>query len=154
MANKNTQKIYEISFHLIPTMDEEGVLKVFEQIKKSITKEGEIINDENPVRQNLTYTIHHTVRQSDGSHNNYDEAYFGSVKFRASREYVRELHQDIQGNEEVLRFLILETAEEDTRIGEVLPGTEENVSEEETKEKNSDEIKKPGESDKTDSDKK
>lgn len=142
MANKNTQRMYEISFHLIPTMDEKEAAEVYKRIKETIAKGGEMTNEENPVRQDLAYTIRHTVRQSDGSYNTYNEAYFGSVKFKTSRDFVKELHQKVRDNKDVLRFLILETVEEDTRVGETLPGTEENISDEGTEGGNDNKTKK------------
>lgn len=151
MANKKTQKVYEISFHLIPTIDKEKVPAAYERIKGIIAKEGEIVSDEEPMHMDLAYTIRHPVRQSDGSYNNYNEAYFGSVKFKASQEFVKKLHKEIQNNEEALRFLILETAEEDTRIGKVLPGTEE--EEEGNAEKEKEKDKNTTEKENTDTDK-
>ena len=124
MANKSIEKVYEIGLHLIPTIEEEKVSEVFGHIKEVIEKGGETVSDENPVRQDLAYTIRHAARQSDSSYNTYNEAYFGSIKFKASREFVKELHKDVKEDENVLRFIILETAEDDTRIGDVLPGTE------------------------------
>ena len=128
MANKDTQKVYEVSFHLLPTLDEGEVSSVVNDIRKIITGEGEVVNEDAPARRDLAYTIRHTVRQSDGSYNNYNEAYFGSIKFKASQEFAKKLHQDMRNNEHILRFLIVGTVEEDTRIGDVLPGTEEEES--------------------------
>ena len=141
MANKNTQKVYEVSFHLLPTLDEGEVSGMVNDIRKIITGEGEVISEDAPVHQGLAYTIRHTVRQSDGSYNNYNEAYFGSIKFKASQEFAKKLHQDIRNNERVLRFLIVGTVEEDTRIGDVLPGTEEeeNATDKKTAKKNTSE---------------
>ena len=83
-----------------------------------------MLGEEEPTRRNLAYTIRHTVRQSDGSYNRYDEAYFGSVKFRALRRGVKQIEDSLLGDAEVLRFLLLETVAEDTRVGEVLPDVE------------------------------
>ncbi len=124
MANKNEEKVYEVSFHLVPTIDPDKVSAVFDRVKGVIAEKGEVLSEEQPEKRDLAYTVRHTVRQRDGSYNRYDEAYFGSVKFRALRGDAGRIELTLTQDEEVLRFLLLETAEEDTRIGEVLPGDE------------------------------
>ena len=124
MANKNEEKVYEVSFHLVPDIDPDKVSAVFDWVKGIVSEKGEVLSEEQPVKRDLAYTVRHTVRQRDGSYNRYDEAYFGSVKFRALRGAVRQIELTLTQDEEVLRFLLLETVEEDTRIGEVLPGDE------------------------------
>ena len=125
MGNKSTEKVYEVSFHLVPTIDDDGVLKAFDRVKGAVSEKGKVLGEEHPVLRDLAYTIRHTVRRRDGSYDRYDEAYFGSVKFSSPRDGVRQVEQSLLGDDEVLRFLVLETSAEDTRIGEVLPGTEE-----------------------------
>ena len=124
MANKEMEKVYEVSFHLVPTIPSDAVSGVFERIKGGIAKDGEILSEVFPVLRDLAYTIRHTVRQGDGSYNRYTEAYFGSVKFRSLREHSNNVARMLQDDEEVLRSLLLETVAEDTRIGEVLPDVE------------------------------
>ena len=148
MSNKKVTKIYEAGLHLIPTIEKDKVSGVFEEIKKAITAEegSEILSENQPELQNLAYTIRHTVRQGDGSYNRYDESYLGSVKFRATREGVVGVKKSLQGNESILRFIVLETPEEDTRIGEKLPDEEaEEAAEAEAEAVKAAENKKDGE---------
>ena len=128
MRNKSTDKVYEVSFHLIPTMDADGALVAFERVKKVVSERGKVLSEEHPVLRDLAYTIRHTVRQRDGTYDRYDEAHFCSVKFSAPRDSVKQVEQVLSGDDEVLRFLLLETSAEDTRLGEVLPGDEEEKS--------------------------
>ncbi len=125
MGNKSPEKVYEVSFHLIPTLDADGVLKVFERVKKVVSETGKVLSEEHPVLRDLAYMIRHTVRQRDGSYNRYTEAHFGSVKFSAPRDSVKQVERALLDDDEVLRFLMLETSAEDTRAGEVLPEDEE-----------------------------
>ena len=145
MGNKKTQKIYEISFHLVPDKEEEILRKMREGIKENIAKNGEIIGEEELIHKDLAYTIRHTVRQSDGSYNRYDEAYFGSIKFKASQDAVKKIEQTLRNNEAVLRFLATETVEEDTRIGDSLPDDKNDDEESEQKENKEDAEEKEGE---------
>lgn len=124
MVNKKNEKIYEVGLHIIPTIEDDKVSTVFEDLKNSVVENAEVLSAEDPERRDLAYTIRHAVRRSDGSYERYDASYFGSIKFRASQEGVQKVRQSFQGNEQVLRFVILETAEEDTRIGDDLPGEE------------------------------
>ena len=120
MATKKTQKIYEVSFHLIPDVAENADTK-FEEIQGKLSS-GEIIGSERPESVALAYTIRHNVRKQDGSYSRYDDALFGSVKFRATPAFVEEFRRTLQADNDILRFLILESIEGTTRIGETLPG--------------------------------
>ncbi len=122
MGNKKTEHIYEVSYHLLPSLSDDERERIVADIRGGVAQEGEILSVEELLRVDLAYTIRHTVRQGDGSYMKYDDAYFGSVKLRAPQEYMQKLHQHLQSNESVLRFLIVETVAEDTRIGEPLPG--------------------------------
>ena len=123
MSTKKTQKIYEVSFHLIPKVDNPD--KKCEEITGIITGNGEVISSEAPERINLAYTIRHTARGQDGLFARYDEAFFGSVKFKAGNDFVERLRQTLHADNDVLRFLIAETVEGDTRIGPNLPDADE-----------------------------
>ena len=125
MANKKVEKIYEVSFHLVPEMDEEAAARLAEDLRSAIADKNEVLGTEEIQRIDLTYTIRHRVRRSDGSYNRYNEAYFGAIKFRAPTSYVTTLDESLRKNESVLRFLIVETVAEDTRIGPDLPGGDE-----------------------------
>ena len=125
MANKKDSKIYEASFHIIPTLSMEDGAKVCAGIRDGIAGIGEILSTEDMREVDLAYTIRHMVRQGDGSYNRYDTAYFGSVKFTASPSDAEKLRGMLRADDSILRFLIMETVAEDTRISSVLPGTEE-----------------------------
>ena len=132
MATKKTHKVYEVSFHLLPTIGEQSGKKS-EEIKGNITaKGGEVLESVAPEQMDLAYTIRHSVRKQDGSYSRYDEAYFGSVKFKASQKSVKDIRQDLQADNDILRFLIVETVEGNTRIGPTLPGVEDEPKEQDT----------------------
>lgn len=125
MANKPTQNIYEVGFHIIPVLSDEEAVEMYAGIRAKIAEKGEVLGEDVPERIPLAYTIRHNVRRSDGSYARYDEAYFCSVKCRVPQEFAGTLRQDLGGNEHVLRFLITETVADDTRVGFVPPGSEE-----------------------------
>ena len=125
MATKQVEKVYEVSFHLLPTVDQDAVSSLFDRIKKVIGRGGEILSEAQPESRDLAYTVRHTVRQRDGSYGRYDASYFGSVKFVASPDFIAQVEKTLSDDEQVLRFLLLETIADDTRIGDVVPDAEE-----------------------------
>jgi ribosomal protein S6 len=108
---KETRPIYEVGFHVVPTVDEAGALKVAEAIKAAVMKgDAEIISEAAPSRMRLAYTIE---RATAGAREKYDEAYFGFIKFATERENVPALEAMLRSTREVLRHLLVETVRED-----------------------------------------
>ena len=123
------EKVYEVSVHYVPTLKEPEVGKKTEELKKAIMSTGEVLGEEPAQKVDLAYTIRHKTRRASGTYDRYSESYFGSVKFRSPQALVRTLHETLQGDDQVIRFLILETVSGDTRIGPVLPGEKEKKDE-------------------------
>ena len=122
MAVKKKEKTYEISVHYVPTLEESEAGEKLTSLKKTIESDGEVIGEEPVQKMNLAYTIRHKTRKGDGTYDRHDESYFGSVKFRSPQELIVTLQADLQGDDQVIRFLTLETVGDNTRIGPVLPG--------------------------------
>ena len=124
MASKMTQKVYEVSFHLLPTLSEEEAGSVFSSVESLISSDGEVLDTVSPELMDLAYPVRHSVRQEDGSYARHISSYFCSVKFRSPPSFVVSLQKYLQDDNSALRFLVVETVAEDTRIGSVLPGSE------------------------------
>lgn len=108
---KETRPIYEIGFHVVPTVDEAGAAKVAETIKAAVEKgDAEVISSSAPSRMRLSYTIE---RATAGKREKYDESYFGFIKFATEREHVAGLEQMLRADRNVLRYLLVETTRED-----------------------------------------
>ncbi|MDE0243630.1 MAG: 30S ribosomal protein S6 [Candidatus Kaiserbacteria bacterium] len=151
MAVKEKEKIYEVSVHYVPALEDAEIAKKIADLKETISASGTVLGEDPMQKISLAYTIRHKVRQSDGVYDRYDESHFGSVKFRSPQSLVRDIHTLLQGDGQVIRFIVLETADGDTRIGPVLPGEEkeEEGAEKEEKEgeKKADDKKKAKKSD-------
>ena len=107
----DTRPIYEIGFHVVPTVDEAGAAKVADMIKAAVVKnDAEVISEAAPSRMRLSYTIE---RATAGAREKYDEAYFGFIKFAIEREHVAGLEQILRANREILRYLFVQTIRED-----------------------------------------
>jgi ribosomal protein S6 len=105
--------VYELGYHILPTVRDEGVVEEVGKLKSAIEKQkGVLIMDENPALIRLAYPIDRVV---SGKHEKYDTAYFGWVKCELPLAHVLVLKRAIEENDNILRFLLIRTVREDTR---------------------------------------
>ena len=109
--------VYEVGFHLVPTVGEEGIPQALEAIRKALTNtlgDIEIIKENFPAKMTLAYMVERPVA---GSREKYTQSYFGWIKFAlaedATREGIPVLHTTLTAMPTVLRHLIIETVRED-----------------------------------------
>lgn len=104
-----TEMLYELGFHLLPTLSEEEVQKEFNGIKEAITKSGgEITVESAPALLDLQYTM---VQNIDSVNHKYETAHFGWVKFISEPANVTVIEEYLDGTMNVLRRLIVKTVE-------------------------------------------
>lgn len=104
-----TEKLYELGFHLVPTLSEEEVQEEFNGIKEAITKNGGSIKSESgPVLINLQYTM---VKNVDSVNHKYETANFAWVKFNAEPEVIEKINDYLDLHATVLRSLLIKTLE-------------------------------------------
>ncbi len=109
-SGKEKRPIYEVGFHVAPTVPEGEVGAVVEKIRAALGGEAEFINESFPQKMTLAYTI----ELSDaGKRDKYNEAYFGWIKFGTEREKIPAFENALRGMKEVLRFILIETVRED-----------------------------------------
>ena len=105
-------KVYEIGFHIAPSVAEDAVSAEFEVVKGLITKEGgEIIAEGAPELRDLAYSISKTVKAIKS---NYTKAYFAWVKFTLSPEAINKIKLALDESPIILRHLITNTVKEST----------------------------------------
>jgi len=110
--NDSDSRIYEIGFHVVPTVTEEEVVFVANTVKDLIeSAKGAIIMDQNPSLMDLAYSIDHIVANKKSI---YNSAYFGWIKFQMEPEAIHSIKDGLEKNENVFRFLIIKTVKEDT----------------------------------------
>lgn len=102
--------VYEIGYHLVPTISEDELAKSVEGIM-SLLKEAKVtfVGERFPAKMQLAYPI---TRRSQGKSATYDSAYFGWVAFEAPREAVAMFKSELDKNKDVLRFIIVRTDRE------------------------------------------
>jgi len=105
-------KVYELGYHLIPTLAEEEVPQYVNKIKDALDSYGAVvISEESPKRMELAYTMYPSVNNKKQK---YDKAYFGWIKFETDTESVEAFKKNMDGMDEVFRFLLIITVRENT----------------------------------------
>jgi ribosomal protein S6 len=110
--SKDTRTLYEVGYHLVPTVEESSLGTIVDALKAEIAKAGgEIVGQEAPEKMTLSYVIERAV---SGKREKYTESYFGWVRFRAAeRAGIPGLEAFIRGNKNILRYLLIETLPEE-----------------------------------------
>jgi len=112
MENDQESKVYEIGYHLIPTIGDEAVSTESDKIKAFIAENGgEIISEGAAEPVELAYSISKTVKATKSS---YTKAYFGWIKVTLAPEAVAKVKTALDASETVLRYLIASTVKEST----------------------------------------
>lgn len=108
-------RVYEIGFHLVPSLSEEDVANEVNIIKKAIEDAGGLFLTEGyPKMRNLEYTIEVpiTMPKSRFSH-----AHFGWIKFEADQKAPALIQDKLSRDENIIRMLIIKTVKENTLYG-------------------------------------
>lgn len=114
-------KIYELGYHIVPTVGEESLGSEVEKLKKLILdNKGSIISEEFPQIKNLSFEI---SKVSENKYNKFNKAYFGWVKFEIDSSLIGTISEKVTANPNVLRFIIVKTVKENTIYTPKVVGT-------------------------------
>lgn len=106
-------RIYEIGYHIIPTVPEDGLEKVVNAIRTVIEKAGgSFIAEGAPALMKLAYDM--DAREGD-RRVTHDRAYFGWLKFEAAPEVAALVDEALRTDQDILRYIVFKTVREDTR---------------------------------------
>ena len=107
--------VYEVGYHIVPTVSPENLPKEVEAVKAILGKVGAtIISEESPRMMTLSYPMLKVV----GPKRDYFEtAYFGWIKFEAEPKAAVELKKALDISEKILRFIIVKTVRGNTLHG-------------------------------------
>lgn len=110
-APKDPRPVYEVGFHVVPTVSDTELSSIVEKIRSEIEKGGaEIISEQFPEKMTLAYVIERSV---SGKREKYSESYFGFIKFATEREHIASVEGVLRGSKEILRYLLIETVREE-----------------------------------------
>lgn len=106
-------RIYEVGYHIVPTVAEEDLEKVVGGIRDLIEKAGgSFIAEGAPTLTRLSYEIDIKEGERRTSH---DRGYFGWLKFESLIPTAQALNEALKTNTNILRHIIFQTVREETR---------------------------------------
>lgn len=106
-------RIYEVGYHIVPTVAEDQVEKIVGEIRAQIEKAGgSFIAEGAPAMTRLAYDME--TREGD-KHVSHDRGYFGWLKFEAPIAAAEELNAAMAQNSQILRHIVFQTVREETR---------------------------------------
>jgi len=105
-------KIYEVGFHIVPTIAEDDVSSASNVIRDIVeSSQGVIISEGNPLLLQLAYPMDHIVENKKSI---FSSAYFGWIKFQIDPENIKMIKEGLEKDDNVFRFLITKTVREST----------------------------------------
>lgn len=111
-AIPNDPKIYEVGFHIVPTVPEDGVGARVTAIRDVIEgKGGHVIADEFPRHMELTYAM---TKIASNKRALYRSAYFGWIKFEVDPKDIKAIDAELKADDHILRFILVKTVRENT----------------------------------------
>ncbi|HVU75325.1 MAG TPA: 30S ribosomal protein S6 [Candidatus Paceibacterota bacterium] len=106
-------RIYEVGYHIIPTVDEGSLEQIVSSIRSKIEQAGgSFIAEGAPAQIKLAYPME--AREGD-KRVEHDRAYFGWVKFEAPTTIAKTLESELQADAKILRSIVFQTVREETR---------------------------------------
>jgi len=110
--NKNKKDtLYELGFHVVSSLSEEEAMGEVSNIKKKITDyKAEVLKEGKLELIDLAYTI---VKKIAGNNTKFNKSYFTWVKFYMNKENIELFKKDLDINENILRYLIIKTVDDD-----------------------------------------
>jgi ribosomal protein S6 len=107
-------RIYELGFHVAPTVPEEKVGAEVTAIRDVLQKEGAVmIAEEFPKQRLLSYPMR---KRASGRNLAFTNAYFGWMKYEAPIGGAKRLEAALKGLENILRCIVVETVREQTVV--------------------------------------
>ena len=102
--------VYEVGYHLIPSISEDELPAAVSAITDLLKGEGaEFVGERFPSTLPLAYPI---SRRLSGKRTTFDSAYFGWIAFELGKDSISKLKSFLDTNQNILRYLIVRTDKE------------------------------------------
>ena len=105
-------RVYELGFHLDPELPTEEVKKAYQATRDSITEQGTVVAEGEPVTVQLAYTI---SRQETAGRRDFASAYFCWIAYEATPENHAEIISSAGADKRIIRFIDLLTTKDMAR---------------------------------------
>ncbi|MAG12788.1 hypothetical protein CL630_03180 [bacterium] len=103
-------RLYELGYHLLPTLSEEEIPQEVGVLKDGIEKHsGAMVSDQMPRVMSLAYSMSKIMGQK---RKYFDTALFGWIKFQMSPKDLLEFDKELKHNKHILRFILVKIARE------------------------------------------
>ena len=114
MEYNDERRVYELGYHMVPTLTEEELQKEVDSLRGAISElKGTIVSESEPAPIELAYTM---VIGEGGKNTRYDTSFFGWIKFDLEPAQLAYLQDEvIADNKNILRHLLIKTVAEDTQ---------------------------------------
>lgn len=108
-------KTYEIGYLLSPFFPAEKVEETVEAMYKTLITDlgGELVFKTTPKMRPLSYPVSKFISNKKSTFN---EAYFGAVKFQLSPENIRTIKEQLEKDNNIIRFLIVSIPKNSDRV--------------------------------------
>ncbi len=104
-AHEGDTAVYELAYHILPTVAEGEVESVTGELKALLTSHGAVITDEEAAaRFELAYEIE---KYLEGKYRRFASAYFGWIRFTIDPAQLATVDEELRGNKKVLRHLTI-----------------------------------------------
>ena len=105
MEEVKAKPLYEVGYHLLPTVTEEEVGAEVARVREAIeSRGGSVVSEEWPKSTQLAYDISHYKERSRSS---YDAAYFGWIRFEMERDSILDVQKTLESIDAILRFIVV-----------------------------------------------
>ena len=114
MEYNDERRVYELGYHMVPTLTEEELQKEVDSLHSAITElGGAIVSEGEPTQIELAYTM---IINDGGKNTKYDTSYFGWIKFDIEPVQLSHLQDEVIAfNKNIIRHLLIKTVAEDTQ---------------------------------------
>lgn len=110
--NSSDAQIYELGFHIVPSVAENDLPEIISKLKTIITENSAVVISEGfPQLKQLAYPIQ---KENSEGKKSWVKAYFGWVKFEVAKESIKKIEQVLKNDSQILRFLLVKTVKENT----------------------------------------
>lgn len=126
-AKTDKAAVYEVAFHIVPTVSPEKLPAEHDAIKAILGGVGAtVISEEAPKLRPLAYQM---VKVVGPNRHKFDTAYFGWIKFEAAPEAIADINKAMDASDKVIRHLVVKTVRENTLHGERIMAAERSAAE-------------------------
>ncbi len=109
----NENRVYEISYILVPTITEDAAAEKISSLKQSIAALGaSFISEEEPYMRDLAYEMLRVIKNVN---NRFDTGFFGWIKFELDPSKLTKVEKMWKLDEDVIRYIAVK-ADRDINI--------------------------------------